>query len=198
MAFEPEPKNYSLLCENVQRNAVGEQVRLFQLALADKNSDVRLELCDDNWGNHRIRPAHKPASVSDWEFSRVCTVPARALDEFLAEQAQPAASFRLIKIDCEGAEVAVFRGAKRTLANTEYLLSEYYPAAMERAGFDAGEFRELVKPHFSTFSRLGGQGFDYDPAKHSGGVDFQPISQLEDDIRKPFNSLNYTQYLFRK
>jgi hypothetical protein len=119
-------------------------------------------------------------------------VPARPLDDFAA------GDIRLLKIDCEGTEVAVFRGAKKTLANTEYLLSEYYPAAMERAGFDPAEFRELVKPHFSAFSRLGGEGFDYDPAKHSDGVDFQPISQLESDIRKPFNSLNYTQYLFRK
>lgn len=198
IAFEPEPRNYSLLCENVQMNAVEKQVRLFQLALADENSDVRLELCDDNWGNHRMRSDRKPASAGEKGFSRVCTVPARTLDESLAEKGGPATSFRLLKIDCEGAEVAVFRGAKRTLTNTEYLLSEYYPAAMERAGFDAGEFRELVKPHFSSFSRLGGQGFDYDPKKHFDGVEFRAISQLEDDIHKPFNSLNYTQYLFRK
>src|SRR5689334_2171068 len=31
-AFEPEPRNYSLLCENVRMNAVEKQARLFQLA----------------------------------------------------------------------------------------------------------------------------------------------------------------------
>jgi FkbM family methyltransferase len=100
VAFEPSPRNYELLLANVWRNGLTNVV-CFPWAVSDSSRIVDLYLSAGNSGDHRIygEGEHVP-------------VRAVALDELAA--LRPPVD--VVKIDVQGAEEAVFRGAERLLA----------------------------------------------------------------------------------
>jgi FkbM family methyltransferase len=100
VAFEPNPRNYQLLLANVWRNGLTNVV-CFPWAVSDRPGIVDLYLSADNSGDHRI--------YGDGEH-----VPVRAVALDALEVLRPPVD--VVKIDVQGAEEAVFRGAERLLA----------------------------------------------------------------------------------
>ncbi len=97
-SFEPFPPNYALLCENIENNALREQVKTFNLALGECKDERKMSI--DMPGNLGT------ASLSgDGEIS----VTVEALDNLDL----PLPDF--IKIDVEGYELHVLRGMRRLL-----------------------------------------------------------------------------------
>ena len=106
-AFEPVPANYERLKRNVALNGLENVVFPFRLALGDHEGEVELGLLEPGGsltGNAVIMEGHVASRSS--RFS----APLLPLDRF-AEQHQ-ITSCRLLKIDVEGAEVMVLRGAR--------------------------------------------------------------------------------------
>jgi FkbM family methyltransferase len=102
VAFEPAPRNYELLLANVWRNGLTNVV-CFPWALSDQQGFVDLHLSADNSGDHRIFEHGDRSTV------RVRTA---ALDS--VDALRPPVD--VVKVDVQGAEEAVFRGAERLLA----------------------------------------------------------------------------------
>lgn len=96
-----------------------------------------------------------------------------------------------MKIDTQGSEVAVFRGAQKTLARCQYLISEFWPYGLNRAGGTIEEWCALISPHFDEFSRIG-----------CDAVSFEPIEALSRDVYKTMDidpgPLGFTNYVLRK
>jgi FkbM family methyltransferase len=122
-AFEPNPTTRARLTSMIQANGLT-QVHVHAEALADCEGDLGFDAPDaghvwDGTG-HLTRAAGARQSVA-------CTT----LDGFVGAQG---ARVALVKIDVEGWELSVLRGAARTLAaHAPAILFEYDPAYLGRS-----------------------------------------------------------------
>jgi FkbM family methyltransferase len=106
LAFEPDPQTCSLLQRNVARNALAERITCVQRALGARRGSGRLTRADPIRSmTRRVEPA------SDAETGTVAITP---LDEALAEA--DLGRVGLLKVDVEGSETDVLRGARKTVA----------------------------------------------------------------------------------
>lgn len=137
-AFEPEPNNIRRLRNNVALNP-GVDVRIIEKAVSDTNQAIRLYLSKDhNAGTHSTISGG--TNVSD-EFVEI---PAVTLDDYVREQGLTA--LRLVKIDVEGGEYEVIKGAHETLRTLRpIVLMELSDALQESRGFSTVEFKTLMK-----------------------------------------------------
>jgi FkbM family methyltransferase len=99
IAFEPDPYTFEILSENVSRNALT-NVELHQCALAEHDTTITLYRPDVENGSSLRMNTISPRSG----MSRSLSVPAKRLSTFL-----PPHEVDLLKIDIEGAELAVVR-----------------------------------------------------------------------------------------
>jgi FkbM family methyltransferase len=114
-SFEPMPKLFDSLKKSVERNALGERVFPFNVALAEKRGEIEMIHAPQsaNWGGatfnsaHGVPPGHETIKVEVGSLTDFCS-PER-LD--------------LVKIDVEGAEPQVILGCRQ-------LLSEYKPVVL--------------------------------------------------------------------
>ena len=106
LTIEPSPENVERLESNIELNAL-ENVVVEPIAVGDKAGRVVLQLASD--------PGfHSTAEIAESrEVNETMTVRAETLDEVWLRAHAPAVSF--IKIDTEGSEDAVLRGATQIL-----------------------------------------------------------------------------------
>jgi FkbM family methyltransferase len=188
IAFEPHPRNYELLTNNIRRNGVDERVTVHQLALMDSDGAIAFELSPSNFGDHRIRFGGLPRSEESeqYEESRrsVISVSGTTLDNALRSSAARAdiRKIKLLKVDCQGSEIAILRGAATALSHAECLVSEYWPYGLRRAGHDPEEFLQIVANNFSRFARVRGT---------TEANRFEPVSMLPDDARRIQGAMDY-------
>jgi FkbM family methyltransferase len=153
-ALEPEPRNFGLLARAVE-GAGYQHVRLHQVAAADAVGRGPLYVAGAHRGDHRLMPASEPRPRV-----MVATV---TLDALLAGEDR----VDLVKIDVQGAEVAVLAGLERTLERHRDLriLCECSPDLLTRAGADADAF----------FAALRRGGFGAHRLAHDGAA--VPVSE---------------------
>ena len=119
-AFEPVPEYYAALMGNLVLNEV-DNVRIHQLAVTDKESELSYYKHGEGSGIVRTDDAEE------------ITVGTTSLDNFMAEQALE--RVELINMDCEGAELLVLQGAKKTLQhNAPHILCEIHHDYLSRQG----------------------------------------------------------------
>lgn len=170
IAFEPEPENFRNLSINVAANCVHGNVRLHQVAVFDRNADLKFELAPNNLGDHRIR-LNEPGTSPQGEDERpTISVPAAPLDVLVGEIGAPLA----VKIDTQGAEPFVVAGGARTLARADLLVMEWSPYLMARMGGDQHSILEMLRRNFSTGRICRAESGDYgDP---------RPIAEICDQL----------------
>ena len=105
--FEPHPKTFSQLVTNIDGNATGaNRFALKAMALGQKKDELPFRDIDTyNTGNSLL----KPGSLASHQNS--ITVPVERLDSL---EIVPDRTISLIKIDVEGFEIDVLRGAEAT------------------------------------------------------------------------------------
>ncbi len=111
LAFEPEPDNCQWIEKSIKLNNYG-SIKLFQLALADKNEDAQLYLGEKS-GWHSLISSHGNTRKSTIEVKK------RTLDSILEEVGDYHVD--MIKIDVEGAEMEVLKGASKMFDNNPKL-----------------------------------------------------------------------------
>lgn len=104
-AFEPLPNTFNLLCTNIRLNDVA-NVEPQNVGLADKPGELVFYFCKDSSGSASA------ANIGERADAQQFTCPVTTLDEFAQSRGLKA---DFIKCDVEGAEILVFRGAKRCL-----------------------------------------------------------------------------------
>ena len=122
-AFEPFPESFALLGRNISANRSG-IVHAFPFALGEGSSTATLSIHADPGRN----------SIANLGEASVGTLPVRVepLDAVLPEPGRPVDA---IKIDVEGWELAVFRGATRVLtASRPVIVMEVNPDRCASAG----------------------------------------------------------------
>lgn len=139
-AFEPDGANLALLRENVvARHPV--RAMLIQAAVSDAVGTAQLFQSPTNLGDHRLY-----ASEND---RMAVTVPVTTLDTYFGARCLPP---KLVKMDTQGSEPRIFRGAKKTIspadADSAYVV-EFWPHGMANAGEDIGAYLDYLTqfPH---------------------------------------------------
>jgi FkbM family methyltransferase len=117
-AFEPNPGAYENLVKNVEENKIT-SVEHYNTAVSDVTQEEPFELVDEisAIGGFRIwryRPWLDPARI------RTVTVPTITLDEAL----EGIGDIDILKIDVEGAEYRVLKGAQKTLPRIKRIVVE--------------------------------------------------------------------------
>jgi len=137
LAVEMEENNFLLLHANVILNRLEERVRVFRLALSDKNTIVEMELSDANFGDHRIRVLPGQDCGSFGENRRATQrIQSITLDELVEGESLGISSSTLMWIDTQGHEGHVLSGGRKSLSSCDapFVVCEVWPYGLERAG----------------------------------------------------------------
>lgn len=169
VCFEPLPQNVAQIEHNVRLNGFDHvAVRSEALAATDEEAEFSVSAVS-TWGKLR-----KIGTVQD-EIKTIL-VPVRRLDTVIAEQALP--DPHLIKIDVEGAEADVLRGAEQTLRRARpILLIELHGTnaavadALDLLGYEA---RVLGEPTTARATRWDAKLVCLTPGRDAG----VPIGEL--------------------
>lgn len=134
-AFEPEPKNYDFLLENIQLNKL-ENIVPIKKAISDNEATINLyKFNETNLGRHSALPINT---------NEIITVDATTIDNFVISNQIDPANIKLLKIDIEGYELQALKGATQTLNSIPYIMCEYSPEYMKKGGIDPEELLQLL------------------------------------------------------
>ncbi|WP_162000419.1 FkbM family methyltransferase [Sulfolobus sp. E11-6] len=113
-AIEPNPELIDAIRKNVELNGF-KNVIIVNKAINDSEEKVRLYLS-------KVREVSSivPSIMKEYKYDKYIEVEATTLDKLLFD----VNSINLIKIDVEGAEVNVLRGASETLKKTKRIIVE--------------------------------------------------------------------------
>jgi len=147
VAVEPSAIAFSVLTENVRLSRLGNVVAR-QVACGAAAGELRMRQL---WHHLEALPAEEGAADG---AGPVVTVPLQSVDELCAElDFQP----DLVKIDVEGYELAVLRGARATLGRCRPpLFLELHPERLRELGGSVEEVVELLAGLGYGFCGLGG------------------------------------------
>ncbi|MES2963771.1 MAG: FkbM family methyltransferase [Bdellovibrionota bacterium] len=139
LAFEPEPKNASLLRRNVEHNSLT-NVEVIEEALTSKPGTLMLHLSEGNFGDHILALEQRTGRATT-------EVKCTTIDEALAKRGVHAKQLALVKFDIQGSEVDALKGMRMTLSqHRPPLILEYSPKhlrAVGRSFFDVLSFIDL-------------------------------------------------------
>jgi FkbM family methyltransferase len=141
LSFEPEPTNVKWTKKSINLNGY-DNIQLFEIALSEENGTATLYLGKKS-GLHTLVPNQRARNCG------TIKVRTKTLDRFLEEK-EFDFSIDMIKIDVEGSEMQVLRGARRVLSENDnvMLLIDIHP----RLGVNPeGICNFLVGEGFSIF-----------------------------------------------
>ena len=121
LSFEPIPENYRLLCENVRLNALGNLVSPFALAFTDKTGLGYLGISDFDAGSafSIYREANLGSSDAAGTTETFLAMQGFSIDDFVTIFHPPFPNH--IKIDVDGIEEKILKGAAKTLLDQRLL-----------------------------------------------------------------------------
>jgi FkbM family methyltransferase len=137
-SFEPDDYNFSMLDLNCRTNNCNNVV-LSQVAVGEENSFTNLYHSNQCTGMHRIYK-------SKWCTDTYKQVPMIKLDGIVREKVD------FIKIDVEGSELGVLRGASKILENKPIIYMEYDYDSVLEYGANHADIFELLKDYNITKS----------------------------------------------
>ena len=142
-AFEPAPSNVEVLEHNLALNKLAHRVRIFPVAVGDADrGSVSFYLRAGDPSTHSLARIEKVAHVASSALTRV-EVPLRSIDSIVDETKRPPT---LMKIDVEGAECRVLKGARETLLEHRIpIICAIHPLWLANLGDDIETFLQLVR-----------------------------------------------------
>ena len=141
-AFEPDPRAFAQLAENVALNRNRADVRLNNIALGRSSGTMPLYTTRNSQLSslHPIAPDFLPHHAAAHDAARPSHVTVTTLDAYAGLMGLPRIDF--IKLDVEGSEFDVLRGGERIIRMgpaPPVLFVELNPGACRRAGFPVHE-----------------------------------------------------------
>lgn len=148
IAFEAAPATAATLRRHVALNGFEDRVEIVSAAVGDVEGEIPFFVGGETMSASvtrasldELRPQH--AGAPDVTIREI-RVPALTLDGFCARRTlQP----DRVKIDVEGAELRVLRGAVELLRGPADIVCEIHPAQLEAAGDSEAELVALIEAH---------------------------------------------------
>jgi FkbM family methyltransferase len=111
IAFEPTPSTFRLLEKNLNLNLIFQNFTLIQKCVTDKSGPVKFY--------ERKVPSHNSIHLNKSMVGEISiSVPGTSLDDYFSK----GFLINLLKIDAEGSEIEVIRGAQRLIAENSNLV----------------------------------------------------------------------------
>ena len=137
-AFEPVTSTYDVLMRNIQRNMIS-NVSAFKLGISDSDGQEEINIYSSS-GNNSIFKRSLPKGHPLCHIGKE-TIQVTSLDVIIEKEVLLPPD--IIKIDVEGAELFVLRGARKTLARHKPLIIlEYAETTSADAGYSAATILE--------------------------------------------------------
>lgn len=137
VAFEPDPYARAILARNVKLNSKSSVIAIEEFACSDREGEATLFSRGGNANSSFARSAVEKLSLPLEEIR----VPTITLDRYLADHTLCP---RIVKIDAEGAEIRILKGAPKLLASEAAILCELHPYAWAEFGNSLSELESLV------------------------------------------------------
>jgi FkbM family methyltransferase len=164
---EPEPRNYECLVRNVVDNGLTGLVMPDRVAIGAGNGTARLVRAKSP-GGHRI------TEVAAAEKRETIEVPTLTLDTWCERMGVDPQQVTFVKIDAQGSEVPVLRGAAGLLAQRQVSWQvEVDLATLAQRGFSLDDLLAIFRRHFTHW-------IDMNPRARGGRV--RPVSALADGL----------------
>ncbi|HUP04569.1 MAG TPA: FkbM family methyltransferase, partial [Bryobacteraceae bacterium] len=151
-AFEPIPETYGRLLENLAINPdLQSRVRSHNSALGDQDGAIV----------HMTLPGNSPSTphvTQPGEHGGTLQVPATTIDSYASAKHIDRIAF--LKLDVEGFEPAVLRGASRMLneRRVDIVFFEWCPSLLRASGFDPAEMLQFLGRSEYELCRVGEGG----------------------------------------
>jgi FkbM family methyltransferase len=168
LSIEPVVSNYALLVENSRLNHVQDQIDILQLALGDTIGEMDIYLSSGNSGDHRL-------TLHSGEQRPTQTVRVETLDHCLAQKTYLQPPY-LIKVDVQGYEFHVLRGAEKTITHPVFIVAEIWPTGLQESMTDIDLFSD-----FCTSNRL--QIFQYHLNRQVSSPQLLAVKHLRDILK---------------
>ncbi len=157
LAFEPNRDGYPWLRTNLSRLPKQIRAQAIPLAVADFEGQGRLAAPEERFAIHDVN--HTQYYLESGGGGPIPVTTLDALD-------LPARSSLIIKIDVEGGELSVLRGARKTIAEAAacLIVFEAHPLVAQRTGIDPVEclrFLATIRP-FQAVAAENGQSIGVD------------------------------------
>jgi FkbM family methyltransferase len=137
VAFEPDPYAQQVLQRNLALNADLKKPIVETMACSDVDGEAILF---SRCGNSNSSLARSGIGGAAAQLERIC-VPTVTLDSYLAlHRLHP----DFVKIDTEGAEIRVLRGAQKLLDSEAMILCELHPYVWAEFGTNFAELKDLL------------------------------------------------------
>jgi FkbM family methyltransferase len=140
-SFEPDAIARTILDRNISLNEFAGRVTIETVALSDRNGTHNFFSLGGNSMSSLARTGLGTAATS--VAVSETTVETVRLDDFVKTRQLPVPQW--IKIDTEGAEIAILRGARETLRSVRGILCELHPYTWEEFGSTFQELLDLVE-----------------------------------------------------
>lgn len=154
-AYEPNPRAFEFLLENIRLNDLGMRIGTMPFALSNKDGRATLLVPpqQNRAGSSTIGP-HPHSDIWD-----KVTVETRRLDRFSWPD-----GIDLIKLDVEGAEFLVLKGGRHTIKKYKPgILLEYFEPNTRRFGYKPDAIKKLLQSWgYKNFQPVEGEGKCYD------------------------------------
>lgn len=148
-AAEPDPDNYRCLVENITANHLDGFVLPDAVAISDSNGEAPL-LRATRMANHRL-----VGTVTE----RTVMVTTRTLDTWVGSCGIDVHAISLVKVDVQGAEAHVLRGATDLLSSRHIAwFLEVSPRHLAKAGTSLPDLLHLCARFFTHVVDAGGSG----------------------------------------
>ena len=148
---EPDPLNYACLVRNVRDNNLAGIVMPDWAAIGAENGVVRL-------GRAKHAGGHKVIDASATARGETVDVPCFTLDAWVERHGIALEDISFVKVDVQGSEVAVLRGAARVLQQKHIAWQmEIDPPLLAERQLTTADLYEMLRAHFTHFIDLNRQ-----------------------------------------
>jgi len=135
LAFEPHPLNYAILNSNIRLNGI-KNIETICYALGESDGYVKLYLANPNSGGHSIMPRSIMRRTEEFLLVNV-----KRLDTAVKEYQVQRLDF--IKMDVEGAELLLLKGAEKILREFKpnlAIAAYHYPKEIDELSHYLGDY----------------------------------------------------------
>jgi len=147
--FEANPDVCEILFQNVEINGFLPRTKIVNKAVFSRTTKLEFNVCQKHQGSSSLFIDEKLAEVYQDNITKI-NVDAISLDDYFPQGSK----VDFIKVDAEGSEPDIFKGASRLLSENQNIkiMMEWAPAFLNRSDMTARDFWDILSSYgFKAF-----------------------------------------------